>query len=810
MALIRSLLTERFGAAPLPRVVLLNKGSGLDRRDLVIAHGAKYGWLSFDPVTRTYDFDITAEALPYLITGATMGIVDIPVTGDRRRIGGKKLPVSRNVPEGTMVVRYGDLYGTGSVRDGSVRVREVLSVHPAPQKKDPDWDLVVTQNRFHLRNLERHAIREIRRYSAGHPCVNVSFSGGKDSTAVLELARRAGITDAFFIDTGIEFPETMEYVRGFPVAIVPRGGDFWAAVEKAGPPAKDHRWCCKLLKLNPLKRHLATTGPCTTVQGNRWYESWNRADLGATSQNPDNPLQLNLSPIRNWRALEVFLYLWFRGIAHNPLYEKGIERIGCYLCPAMLESEYEVLRDLHPDVASRWEAFVSRWARKAGLPEEYLRWGLWRWQDLPPKMQELCQRHGIQPAAAQQSTPVHVQPTQEKRVMISEEITKDFPLLGDLTYLDSAAISISPEPVLQAMIEYEHHYRANVGRGVHRLSQIATQKYWHAHEKIARFIGASTGTVVFTKNSTEAITMVAAGLAWKPGDHIVTTILEHHSNLLPWMRLRRQGVTLTVVPIRADYSLDAAAISSAITESTRLVALTHASNVLGTITPVEQIAEICRAQGVPLLVDGAQTVPHMPVDVGRLGCEYLCFSGHKMCGPTGTGVLWMKDPLPEPLCVGGGAVERVTLGDYTLTEGYARYEAGTQNIAGGIGLGAAADYLTGIGMDNVRAHETRLTTDLVDGLKGIPGVTVYAPADPALRTGVVSFTVEGLDPHQVAHLLDEEADIMVRSGHHCCMPLMQSLGLPDGTVRASVYIYTTHRDIEALVATVDAIARGNC
>jgi cysteine desulfurase/selenocysteine lyase len=360
------------------------------------------------------------------------------------------------------------------------------------------------------------------------------------------------------------------------------------------------------------------------------------------------------------------------------------------------------------------------------------------------------------------------------------------------------------------MIEYEHHYRANVGRAVHRLSQIATQKYWHAHEKIARFIGASPGTVVFTKNSTEAIAMVAAGLAWKPGDHIVTTILEHHSNLLPWMRLRRQGVNLTIVPIGPDYLLDAATVSSAITESTRLVALTHASNVLGTITPVEQIAGICRERGVLLLVDGAQTVPHMPVDVGRLGCDFLCFSGHKMCGPTGTGVLWMKNALPEPMIVGGGAVETVTLEDYTLEEGYARFEAGTPNIAGGIGLGAAADYLSAIGMDKVRAHEERLVSALVDGLRGIPGVSVYAPADPASRTGVVSFTIEGLDPHQVAHLLDEEADIMVRSGHHCCMPLMQHLGLPKGTVRASVYLYTTLRDIGALVATVDAIARGRC
>jgi cysteine desulfurase/selenocysteine lyase len=618
------------------------------------------------------------------------------------------------------------------------------------------------------------------------------------------------VSRAFFIDTGIEFPETLEYVQGFAVEIVPKGGDFWAAVEKAGPPAKDHRWCCKLLKLNPLKRYLATTGPCVTVQGNRWYESWNRADLDVTSQNPQNPLQLNLSPIRNWRALEVFLYLRFRGIAYNPLYEKGIERIGCYLCPAMLESEYELLRTLHPDVAKRWEQFITRWAEESGLPEEYHRWGLWRWRELPPKMQELCRRHNVQLSAVRPRRPAREHPAQERRSMIRGEIKKDFPILGDLIYFDSAATSLSPEPVIQTMIEYEHHYRANVGRGVHRLSQIATQKYWHAHEKVGRFIGADTGTLVFTKNTTEAIAMVAAGLDWRPGDHIVTTILEHHSNLLPWMRLKRSGVDLSVVPIHPDYSLNLAALSAAITDSTRLVALTHASNVLGVITPVQDVAELCREKGVRLLVDGAQTVPHIPLDVARLGCDYLCFSGHKMLGPTGTGVLWMKEPIPEPLTVGGGSVETVTSDGYSLAEGYARYEAGTPNIGGGIGLGAAVDYLTDLGMENVRRHEQQLVTRLIDGLNQLEDVQVYAPADPGSLTGVVSFTIRGLDPHAVAHFLDEEADIMVRSGHHCCMPLMQYLGLPDGTVRASVYIYNTEEDIDTLVASVDAIARGAC
>jgi len=208
------------------------------------------------------------------------------------------------------------------------------------------------------------------------PCVNVSFSGGKDSTAVLHLARKAGVEKAFFIDTGIELPETVEFVVSEGVEIIRKGGDFFQAVEKAGPPGKDHRWCCKLLKLHPLKIYLAGIGPCVTIQGNRWYESWNRADLDETSQNPANPLQLNISPIRNWRALEVYLYLWWQKAPMNPLYEKGLERIGCYLCPAVLESEYEGLREMHPELTDRWDEFLIRWAEKNGLPDAYHRWGL--------------------------------------------------------------------------------------------------------------------------------------------------------------------------------------------------------------------------------------------------------------------------------------------------------------------------------------------------------------------------------------------------------------------------------------------------
>ena len=393
--------------------------------------------------------------------------------------------------------------------------------------------------------------------------------------------------------------------------------------------------------------------------------------------------------------------------------------------------------------------------------------------------------------------------------MIPAAIRADFPILSEVCYLDSAATSLSPEPVLAAMLEYEHVYRANIGRGVHRLAQVASQKYCDAHEKVKRFIGAREGELVFTRNTTEAVNMVARGLPWKKGDRIVTTLLEHHSNLLPWMRLRdRAGVDLRILGPGAGGSLDMADLEREITPGTRLVAVTQASNVLGNLVPVREIAGICRDRGALLLVDGAQSVPHISVEVGRLSCDFLCFSGHKMLGPTGTGVLWMREPSLEPLLLGGGAVEEVTVSGYTLAAGSARFEGGTPNVGGAIGLSRAVEYLEAIGMEEVSRHEQALTRRMLDGLSAIRGVRVFGPGPGPERIGVVSFTVEGRHPHEVAHLLDEEADVMVRSGHHCCMPLMTHLGLPDGTVRASLHCYSNAEDVDRLVAAVGRIAGG--
>jgi len=746
------------------------------------------------------------------------------VRAHKGRIGGKRFALATGVPDGTAIVAYKNRFGTGVVKDGQVRVKELVSVAPRA-RPDPGWDVVIERNRYHLKNLERNAVRTIKKHMNDRPCANVSFSGGKDSTAVLHLARKAGVEKAFFIDTGIELPETVEFVASQGVEIVRKGGDFFQAVEKAGPPGKDHRWCCKLLKLHPLKIYLADTGPCVTIQGNRWYESWNRADLDETSQNPANPLQLNISPIRNWRALEVFLYLWWQEVPMNPLYEKGLERIGCYLCPAALESEYEGLREMHPDLTDRWDEFLIRWAEKNGLPDAYHQWGLWRWRALPPKMREVCRERGIavnedftlreapvrkvEEVAAMKSTGISEPVPPVEFESVPDKIRKDFPILGDIVYLDNAATTFSPEPVVEAAVEFEHRYRANVGRGVHRLTRIATQRYWHAHEKVARFIGGEAGVTAFTKNATDAINMVAQGLSWKPGDRVVTTILEHHSNLLPWRALGKQGVALDVIGIDADYALDLAALEETFAGGgVRLVSVTHASNVLGVTTPVAEIAALCREHGALLLVDAAQSLPHMPVNVAELDCDFLCFAGHKMFGPMGTGVLWMREALLEPPVLGGGMVTSVTAEGYVPAEGYQRYEAGTPNVGGGIALGVAVDYLSGIGMEKIHRHEERLTARLIAGLSGIDGVTVYAAPRPGARIGVVSFTIDGVHPQEAAQMLDEDADILVRSGHHCCQPLMEHLNLPEGTVRASMAAFTTEHEIDLLIAAVGEISRG--
>ncbi len=394
--------------------------------------------------------------------------------------------------------------------------------------------------------------------------------------------------------------------------------------------------------------------------------------------------------------------------------------------------------------------------------------------------------------------------------MNTDRIRQEIPLTQEVIYLDNASTSLSPQPVIDAMLEYETHYRANVGRGVHRLSQIAGQLYWDSHETVNRFIGGEGGTSVFVRNCTEAINMVSHGLTFRPGDEIITTVTDHHSNLLPWYVLREKGINVNVISPAANpmAGITAEDISSAITKNTRLVAVSHASNVLGTIHPVKEIAKIAHDHDTLFLVDGAQSVPHLKTDVRDIGCDYLCFSGHKMLGPTGTGVLWMAEDSLEPLLLGGGMIDEVTTDGYQVSSGYSKYEAGTPNVAGALGLRAAVKYLNSIGMSDIEAHEYVLTGQLLSGLSGIEGVSIIGPPEGENRIGVVSFMIEGLHPHEVAHILDDQYSIIVRSGHHCCMPLMQHLGLPDGTVRASLYLYNTKEEIQTLIESVKEIVEG--
>lgn len=387
----------------------------------------------------------------------------------------------------------------------------------------------------------------------------------------------------------------------------------------------------------------------------------------------------------------------------------------------------------------------------------------------------------------------------------------DFPILDTgIIYFDNAASSLTPEPVLEKMLQFYRNYRANVERGVHRLSQQASQEYEEARVKVARFINAKPVEVVMVKNATEAINTVARGLTWSNEDRITTTTLEHHSNLVVWQRVREQhGVAIDFVVPNDNGVIPLSAVEQVISKDTRLVAITQASNTTGAITPVEEVARLAHEHDALVLVDGAQSVPHMRIDVQALGLDFLAFSGHKMCGPTGSGVLYIREDLldqVEPLCVGGGTIDDVTLDRYRLAPGPKKFEAGTPPIADVIGLGAAVDYLTGIGMDRIEAHEASLVETMHAGLEEIEGVDVYGPA-PQDRIGVFSFNVGGLNAHDVALALDISANVMVRSGHHCAQPAMKAvLNQPGGTVRASLYLYNTRAEIEVFLASLSEIA----
>ena len=396
-----------------------------------------------------------------------------------------------------------------------------------------------------------------------------------------------------------------------------------------------------------------------------------------------------------------------------------------------------------------------------------------------------------------------------------DRIRKDFPILDrevrpgvPLVYLDNAATSQKPQQVLDAMRDYYEHHNANVHRGIHTLAEEATALYEGARDKVATFINAADRReVIFTKNSTEALNLLARTIPLAAGDEVVVTEMEHHSNLVPWqLATQRTGATLKWIGLTDDGRLDLADLDRTITPNTKVVAFVHQSNLLGTVNPVDVVVARAREVGAITVLDASQSVPHMGIDVQALGVDAVAFTGHKMCGPTGIGVLWGRYDLLEalpPFLGGGEMIDEVTMAGSTWAVLPHKFEAGTPMIAEAVGLGAAIDYLTDLGMDAIREHEHELTSYALDKLRQVDGLRIIGPESTEDRGGAISFALEGIHPHDVGQLLDEKG-IAVRVGHHCARPACLRYGVP-ATTRASVHLYTTIADIDALVEGLDQV-----
>ncbi|MEU5937213.1 cysteine desulfurase [Micromonospora sp. NPDC047187] len=408
-------------------------------------------------------------------------------------------------------------------------------------------------------------------------------------------------------------------------------------------------------------------------------------------------------------------------------------------------------------------------------------------------------------------------------------VRADFPILGrdinghPLVYLDSANTSHKPRQVLDVLDEHYARHNANVSRSVHTLGTEATEAYEGARAKIAAFINApSTDEVVFTKNSTEAINIVAYAFSnaslrpdadsrfrLGPGDEVVISEMEHHSNIVPWQLLcERTGATLRWFPVTDQGRLDESGLEDLVTERTKIVSLVHVSNILGTVNATSRITARVREVGALLLLDCSQSVPHLPIDVVDLDADYIVFTGHKMCGPTGIGVLWGRGELlaaMPPVFGGGSMIETVTMARSTFAAPPARFEAGTPPIAEAVALGAAVDYLTGIGMQAIQWHEKELTAYALDALGSVPDLRIFGPTVPVGRGGTISFALGDVHPHDVGQVLDS-LGVQVRVGHHCAKPVCSRFGVPAMT-RASFYLYTTTEEIDALVAGLEQVRK---
>lgn len=405
-----------------------------------------------------------------------------------------------------------------------------------------------------------------------------------------------------------------------------------------------------------------------------------------------------------------------------------------------------------------------------------------------------------------------------KQLSITEAIKKEFPLLQrkvhgrPIVYLDNAATSQKPKQVLAAIQRFYTTSNANVHRGVYKLSEEATIAYEQAHETVASFINAKPEEIIFTSGTTDSINTVAYSFCLdnlQQGDEVVISAMEHHSNLVPWQQLcELKQARLKVIPITHLGTINIEDVKKIITARTKIAAVTHMSNVLGIINDIKAIAQVAHSKGALLCVDAAQSVPHIPVDVKALDCDFLTFSGHKMLGPTGIGVLYGKEELlnrMRPFKYGGGMIDTVTFEKTTFAKLPEKFEAGTPNIAGAIGLAAAIGFLQCIGMEHIHAHEITLTHYALQKMRTVKGLQYYglAKAEKHKRGGVISFNLNGIHAHDVASILDKEG-IAVRAGHHCCQPLMKELGVA-ATVRASFYLYSTKKDVDKLVQALEKV-----
>ncbi|MER3474208.1 MAG: cysteine desulfurase [Armatimonadota bacterium] len=399
-----------------------------------------------------------------------------------------------------------------------------------------------------------------------------------------------------------------------------------------------------------------------------------------------------------------------------------------------------------------------------------------------------------------------------------EAIRADFPILKrrvggyPLVYLDNAATSQKPRQVIDALVQYYEQFNANVHRGLHILAEEATDAYESARAKVAQFIGAEPTSLVFTRNTTEAINLVA--YAWglvnlKQGDVIVLSEMEHHSNVVPWQLVARlTGARLQYVPFTPEGELDMEALERALQQEPRLVAITHVSNVLGTINPVEEVTRKAHAVGAKVLIDGAQAVPHKPVNVAQIGCDFYAFSGHKMLAPTGIGALYAKPELLEemPPFMGGGSMIRKVTHEYsTWADVPTKFEAGTPNIGDAVAFGVAVDYLQQIGMEAIHQHEQSLTEEALRLLEAEEDIVIYGPRDARERCGLVSFNFKHVHPHDVAQVLDRRG-IAIRAGHHCCQLIMRRLDVT-ATARASFYLYNTVEEVRAFYKALDDVRK---